>query len=251
MKNIFIITLVLSLTVACSLNQQSSELQAEEEYYYFTLNENSKGPWITVEFKKGEAFYYPMMAVWLEELDGKYIQTLYVPNSVATSVFRYGEVVDGEWQSGIRRWPQTLPYWAHKRNIKASDGLYMPDPESPIPDAYSGATPTTSFVMTARADDTVDKPVKVMLEVNQNWDWNEYWTNDKFPGDEYYMRSCQPALVYEGIIDPAMPGREVLMKPVGHSHPSGSTGELFEDLGTITTALNIADSIIVYLGKSR
>lgn len=36
-----------------------------------------------------------------------------------------------------------------------------------------------------------------------------------------------------------------LMKPVGHSHYSGKTGELFTDLGTLTTALEIADSIIV------
>lgn len=223
----------------------------EEDFYYFTQNEASIGPWITVEFQRGESFYYPLVAIWLEDLDGGYIQTLYVPTSVATSVFRYGEVVDGKWQAGIRRWPQTLPYWAHKRNIEASDGLYMPDPESPIPDAYSGATPTTGFVMSARTDEIVKKPLRVMLEVNQNWDWNEYWTNDKYPDDEYYKRSCQPALVYEAVIDPAMPGREVEMKPVGHSHPSGSTGELFEDLSTITTALNIADSIVVYFGKSK
>lgn len=37
----------------------------------------------------------------------------------------------------------------------------------------------------------------------------------------------------------------------GHSHPSGFTGELFNDLSTITTALNIADSIIVYMGKRK
>jgi len=32
---------------------------------------------------------------------------------------------------------------------------------------------------------------------------------------------------------------------VGHSHYSGKTGELFPDLSTLTTALQIADSIIV------
>ncbi|MCK7540183.1 MAG: hypothetical protein MZV63_59435 [Marinilabiliales bacterium] len=46
-----------------------------------------------------------------------------------------------------KRAPQTLPYWSHKRGIRASDGLYMPDPENPVADAYSGATPTTSFVL--------------------------------------------------------------------------------------------------------
>jgi hypothetical protein len=35
------------------------------------------------------------------------------------------------------------------------------------------------------------------------------------------------------------------MVPVGHSHYSGKTGEIFPDLSTLTTALRIADSIIV------
>jgi len=251
MKNLLTIVLILIVSYSCSIKQQQSDAQDEEDIYYFTMNEQAQGPWITVEFQRGESFYYPLMAVWLEDLEGEYIQDLYVPESVATSVFRFGKVIDGRWEAGIKRWPQTLPYWAHKRNIEASDGLYMPDPESPVPDAYTGATPTTGFVLSARADEPIDRPVKVMLEVNQNWDWNEYWTNEKFPGDEYYKRSCQPALVYEGIINPAMAGMDVLMQPAGHSHPSGSTGELFEDLSTITTALSIADSIIVYMGKVK
>ena len=35
------------------------------------------------------------------------------------------------------------------------------------------------------------------------------------------------------------------MVPVGHSHYSDKTGELFTDLSTLTTALHIAYSIIV------
>lgn len=248
MKQLLMLFLI-ALMSGCLVNKQETGEEAGEEVYYFTKNENSIGPWITVEFKAGDSFYYPLMSIWLEDLDADYIQTLFVPESVATSRYRYGEVENGQWMEGVRRWPQTLPYWAHKRNIKASDGLYMPDPELPVPDAYSGATPTTGFVMSARADSIIDRPLKVMLEINQNWDWNEYWTNDKFPGDEYYLRSCQPAVIYEGLIDPAMPASRVLMKAVGHSHPSGATGEMFPDLGTLTTALDIADSIYVYMGK--
>ena len=35
------------------------------------------------------------------------------------------------------------------------------------------------------------------------------------------------------------------MKPIGHGHPTGETGELFTDLSTLTTALQIADSVVV------
>jgi hypothetical protein len=57
--------------------------------------------------------------------------------------------------------------------------------------------------------------------------------------------SCQPALVYEAKIDSDSSKDSYHMKPVGHSHYSGKTGELFTDLSTITTALHIADSIVV------
>jgi hypothetical protein len=38
---------------------------------------------------------------------------------------------------------------------------------------------------------------------------------------------------------------EYIMQPIGHSHPSGKDGEMVRDLSTLTTALQIADSIVV------
>lgn len=245
----FFIPVLALLLTGCSLKQSESGSLADEEVFYFSVNQEGEGPWITMEFQRGDSFYYPLMAVWLEDLEGNYIQSLYVAESVATSVFRFGYVKDNKWERGVRRYPQTLPYWAHKRGIKASDGLYMPDPDKPIPDAYTGATPITGFVMSARTDKQVQSSLKIMLEVNQNWDWNEYWTNNLFPDDKYYKLSCQPAVVYEAVLDPAFTGGEVLMKPIGHSHHSGATGELFPDLSTLTSALTIADSIIVRFGR--
>jgi hypothetical protein len=84
-----------------------------------------------------------------------------------------------------------------------------------------------------------------MFEINQNWDWNEYWTNDKFPGDNNYLNSAQPAVVYESMVDQKELHDRYVMRPIGHSHPSGETGELFTDLSTLTTALQIADSIVI------
>jgi len=243
------ILLLAILSSACTIRNTGEAGSPDEEIFVFTLNEQGQGPWISVDLEKGESFYYPLMAIWLEDLDGNYLQTLFVPKSVATSVFRFGSINDNKWEAGVRRHPQTLPYWAHKRNVKASDGLYMPDPQNPVPDAYSGETPVTGFYMSVRTDDPLAQPVKLMLEINQNWDWNEYWTNDLYPDDEYYKLSCQPALVYEAVLDPAFSGREVDMKAIGHSHHSGATGELFEDLSTLTTALNIAERITVKLGK--
>ena len=85
----------------------------------------------------------------------------------------------------------------------------------------------------------------VLFEINQTWDWNEYWTNNKYPDDEEYKTSCQPALVYSVDIDLDSPQETYEMKAIGRSHHSGASGELFSDLETLTTALHIAEQIVV------
>jgi hypothetical protein len=244
MNRILILTIILA-SVACFSSTTKKKESVPEQKTVINSNVNGKGPEITIELTRGESFNYPLMAAWIEDSEGKYIQTLFVPTSIATGVFKYGKQEKNKWVPAPKRAPQTLPYWAHKRGIKASDGLFMPEPENPVADAYSGATPIKGFIINAKADDQLPEEFRVLFEINQNWDWNEYWTNSKFPDDANYKMSCQPALVYEAQIDLKNRMQSYKMKPVGHSHYSGKTGELFTDLSTITTALHIADSIIV------
>jgi hypothetical protein len=249
MKQILLFTISL-LLVSCSLRPAiKNESAQSEESTSIILNQVGKGQLITVSFYGGKSLYYPLMAVWLEDSVGNYVQTLFVPHSIATGTFKYGKQVDGKWVEAPKRAPQTLPYWAHKRGVIAPDGLYMPDPQNPVADAYSGATPVTSFVLTTRADKTLKGTIKIMFELNQNWDWNSYWTNNKYPGNENYKMSCQPALVYEAEIEPALYDQVHLLKPIGYSDPLGETGALFSDLSTLTTALHIADSITVKISE--
>jgi len=244
MYKLLIISLIF-LTGACSAGSMKKKNQAPEEKTIFSTNISGNGEEISIDLTRGESFYYPLFAVWLEETDGKYIQTLYVARSVATGIFAYGRQDKNKWTEAPKRAPQTLPYWAHKRGIKASDGLFVPDQSTAVPDAYTGATPVKGFIMTSRADKPLPPKFKLMLEINQNWDWNEYWTNDRYPGDENYSMSCQPSLIYEADIELNSNIKTYPMKPVGHGHYSGKTGELFPDLSSLTTALQIADSIIV------
>lgn len=240
-----IILLLIFIMTGCSSGTLKNKNASPDSKTVLNTNQSGSGPEIIVELFKGESFYYPLMAVWLEDQSGKYIQSLYVAPAVATGVFKYGKQENGKWIQSSKRAPQTLPYWAHKRGAVASDGLYMPEKGSEVPDAYSGPTPVQSFVLNTRADKELPSVYKVLLEINQNWDWNDYWTNDKFPDDENYKMSCQPALVYEAVIISESGNKVFSLKPIGHSHYSGKSGELFPDLSTLTTALNIADSIIV------
>lgn len=241
----YLIIALTALLAACSARPSASRLAQRQTFTDIVTNGSGSGPEIELKFYGGPSLYYPLMAAWLEDENGGYIQTLFVPRAIATGIFRYGSDASGKWQEAAKRAPQTLPYWSHKRGVRASDGLYMPDPENPVADAYSGATPTTSFVLSARADKPLPSKFRVLFEVNQNWDWNEYWTNDKYPGDKNYLNNAQPSVIYESRVDQDNPSAGYLMKAIGHGHPTGATGELFSDLSTLTTALQIADSVVV------
>ncbi len=219
--------------------------EPEDESLFFETNSSGQGIALEIEFRKGRAHYFPLMAIWIEDTTGNFIQTLYVAESIATGVFGHGDASSGKWMPGEIRRPAALPYWGHRRGIRADDGLYLPDPQNPVADSYTGATPVGSFVLASRTNRMLDESFNVYFEINQSWDWNNFWTNNKYPEDMEYFSSAQPALVYKVLVDPSLAGENFVMQPVGRSHHSGATGDLFDDLHTMTTALEIARSIVV------
>ena len=204
---------------------------------------------LEIAFVKGKSFNHPSFAIWVEDLEGNYIETLFVTQYVATGKFGHGESEPGKWknESDYVRRPASLPYWAHKRNIQAPDGLYIPSPETAVPDALTGATPQTGFILSTGTKVKSGEKFSVLMEINQAWDSNNFWTNNKYPDDKDYFTSLQPALVYSVTIEAGSEQKEFVMNPIGHSHPSGKNGELFKDLSTITTAKEIAANIVVQL----
>lgn len=212
-------------------------------------NEEGKGMPMTIELMKGKAHNHPLLAIWIEDLEGNYVQTLYVAQSAATSVFNYGDPSGGSWTNGVVRRPAALPYWSHKRGIQAEDGLYMPSPQTAVPDAYSGPTPKNNCILDTRLDEPGLSEFYVLLEINQPWDWNEYWTNDKYPDDTEYKTSSQPAVVYRVLVNTEDDKKNYPMRAIGHSHYSGKDGSLTEDLSTLSTALEIVDKLTVVVSQ--
>lgn len=195
----------------------------------------------------GKYHNHPSFAVWVEDLEGNYIETLYVTKYYASGIFARGEAAQGKWKNepGNVRRPATLPYWSHKRNIKAPDGLYAPSTETAVPDALTGATPKAGFNLKTGSKVTGEKMFRILFEVNQAWDSNDFWTNDKYPDNFDYKTSLQPALVYAVTFSAGNAGKTLYLNPIGHSHPWGENGELFTDLTTITTAREIFGKIAV------
>ncbi len=196
-------------------------------------------------FTKGRSHNNPLMAIWIEDMDGNYVQTVFVAESIGKGVFRHGDPSEGRWMPGPVRRPAALPYWGHQRGVKAKDGYYIPTQDTPMPDGVTGPTPKADFIVSAQVPGREMRHFKVLFEINQSWDWNEYWTNDRFSGDMHYMSSSQPALVYEAIVDLDSEQTEYELKAIGHSHWAGQNGSLYKNLSTITTALDITESLIL------
>lgn len=241
MKKILLIIPITMLVVSC----RNTRVTVEESPAQISSNPNGKGAKIELEMTRGEGHNHPLMAIWIESEEGQYIQTLYVAESIGKGVFQHGDASRGFWKPGEIQRPAALPYWSHKRGILTESGNFLPTPTNPVPDAYTGPTPGQSFILNTRLDEAGLQKFNVLFEINQTWDWNEYWTNNKFPDDEEYKTSCQPAVVYSLSIDLDNPRGDHQMKIIGRSHHSGATGELFSDLETLTTALHIAEEIKV------
>ncbi|HER08270.1 MAG TPA: hypothetical protein ENO20_05100, partial [Bacteroides sp.] len=143
MKIYYLVLTLAFLVAACS----SSRVPSDESPDSIISNPEGTGPALEIEMIRGEAHNHPLMAIWVEDEDGSYIQTLYVSESIGKGVFQHGDTSRGFWMPGEIRRPAALPYWAHKRGIRAADGLYIPSPANPVPDAYTGPTPGKSFVL--------------------------------------------------------------------------------------------------------
>ncbi|MFT3752014.1 MAG: hypothetical protein QM800_03785 [Paludibacter sp.] len=239
MRTKLLIAILLLATVAVSAKKKK-EVFTEASY-----GTNYSGTSLTIRFEKGKEHNHPLFAIWLADENGKFIQTLYVSESIGKGVFKHANRNTGHWLAGEIQRPAALPYWAHQRGVKNEFGTYLPTPRQPEVDAYTGATPQTSFILHTKTQKRLEGKYKIMLELNQTWDWNEFWTNDMYPAEKEYRTSCQPALVYEADIDINNLSEEIIMKPIGHSHYSGADGSLNTDLSTITTALKIAKKITV------
>jgi len=240
-----VVMVLLVLGYQCSSGRKAPK---EDHYQTISTNVDGKGIDILLTFTRGKAHNHPLMAIWIEDTTGKYIETLYVAESIGKGIFRHGDKSDGKWQPGPQRRPAALPYWGHKRGVQAPDGYYIPTPEEPMPDAVTSATPAGSFILESRTDQAQPSSFDLLLEINQSWDWNEYWTNSLYPDDDQYKTSSQPSVVYYVRLDLESGKEEYRLEPIGHGHYSGKDGLLYKDLSTLTTALEIVQSITVKVG---
>ena len=208
---------------------------------YVSLNEK-QGKDIRIKVIKGEEINHPTYAIWLEDMDGNFIRTLFVTKSFASGIFGHQMVGDTVWlkTSGPSYQPAALPYWTYKKGMINNKSL-IPTPDNPYVDGFSGATPLGDLILNTNGEETNN--YRVLLEVNQPWDWNKFWTNNKYPDNEAYKHSAQPSLIYGVTINGNH--KTYHMNPIGHGDPKGESGKLFTDISQMDTALEIFDRIVI------
>ncbi|MDD3196379.1 MAG: hypothetical protein PHU68_11385 [Paludibacter sp.] len=238
-KNIIVLTLLLIGTTLVFAQRK------KDIYTVANYGEGYEGTTLQFHFEKGKRHNHPLIAIWLADEKGNYIQTLYVAESIGKGNFRRVDHSTGKWQAGEIQRPAALPFWGHQRGIKNEFGNYLPTPEAPVVDAYTGATPPGSFDYQLTTEKKLEGRYQLFVEINQSWDWNEFWFNAKFPEDKDYKTSCQPAVIYQAWIDTRSSNRQAELKAIGRSHHSGKDGKLYTDLETLSTALNITKKMTV------
>ncbi|MBN2893477.1 MAG: hypothetical protein JXL97_16505 [Bacteroidales bacterium] len=234
-----LITIFAILLIISGCKTTETQITEYRDSIYVSSNINEKEAAISI--LKGEKFNHPTFVIWQEDMEGNFVQTIFITKSYASGVFGHGMVGDSMWMDkpGESIQPAALPYWTHKKGLINGKNL-VPTPQNPYVDAYTGATPTNDFVFETILE---EGQYKILLEVNQTWDWNKFWTNNKFPESDAYKHSAQPSIIYAVTIN--SDDKEYFLNPIGHGDPKGESGKLFTDLSTLTTAKEIFKSIKV------
>ncbi len=227
---------------SCMVKTVSTNNSLEEKYVFG--QQSDSGNQLEITFTKGKDHNHPSLSIWIETTDGQLVKTLFVTRSIATGYFQHGDAGDGKWLTipGEAQRPAALPYWLHKREKYTADQPLLPNPQHPVPDAITSATPKGSFNLSGLTK--LPNRFVLWVEVNQAWDWNSFYTNNLHPGDKDYHTSAQPSLIYAVTVDANHPMEQYSLNPVGHGHHAGADGNLYTDLSGFTTAKHIFETIV-------
>ena len=231
----------------CALLGCLSFFQAAEAAEITTLAEVAGKP-VSVQVTIGEQWAHsfrmflkkitttPQIAIWAEDMDGKYLETLYVTQKFATQDWG---IMSGAADATHR--VESLPYWMFKRGAA---GVPSPTKKAPLPDAVTSASPKEDFTLKTNVPGETAE-VFVLMELNLSFDENDAYPEKAKEQDANYNGvSGQPAVVYRAKVNLAAPGRYD-MTLIGHSSASGKDGQLDEDVSSLTTALQIVKQAVV------
>ncbi|ROR23908.1 hypothetical protein EDD66_11239 [Mobilisporobacter senegalensis] len=209
------------------------------------LKDNMTGKSVSISIYKGKNYLHdfkvnsfitiktpPQMAVWVEDLQGNYIETLYATSKIVHQ--NWSKASSDHVGKGQIQRKEALPYWTHKRsNVQI------------VPDTITSATPKGNATIHTKLDTEKNQYI-ILAEINMSTDFNDYYPREAKIGDVSYSGgeygSGQPGIVYSATIDSTDQKTYELVQ-IGHSSPDGSDGKLNQDFTKLTTAKDIIDKI--------
>jgi hypothetical protein len=248
---------------------------------------NAVGDNLVIDVRKGPYFRWPQYAIWLETMEGEFIQPLFVTQKLAHAGFNNKVALrdkkqvfttdisvydDQTWDKTFstdaspetatqRARPESLPVFLHqlasqtKRKFFSSSDKSVrgSSPTTHSIDGFAGATILDNFLLSARSLKSMPDKYRVRLEINQSFDFNTFYSSDRFPDDPIYSGdgyNGQPSVIFEAIVDRQSSQHYYPMSLIGHGHHSGRNGVMHTDMEKITTAKELIDRVIVELRKN-
>ena len=146
---------------------------------------------ISVAVNPGEAYSKraPQIAVWVENSDGTYIDTLFVTKKASGNKW-IGSPKDGR--------PESLPDWYRAKGQNPAEKISKDEV-----DATTSATPKKGFVISKDLELEKGKTYVFKCQANQSFDYNDYYTKKNSGVDG------QPAVLYTGEIIPDGTEKEI------------------------------------------
>ncbi|HEY7885414.1 MAG TPA: hypothetical protein VIC08_10745 [Cellvibrionaceae bacterium] len=184
--------------------------------------------------------------VWLKEGIGKLTSNPFDKKDMEFERI-FGENYDAD-ASNNRSRPESLPVFLHKLQQGNEQTALLSKRQQQVIDGYTGATLLDNFLLSSPLKETDPGRYNLFLEINQSFDFNEYYSSDRFPDDAVYSGdgfSAQPSVIYQAQIDFNSSEQLYPMTLAGHGHHSGKNGSIDPDTSQLTTALAIVDRVFV------
>ncbi len=201
---------------------------------------------LMVDIKVGASHINPSFVLWIEDAEGTFLRTVFVTENVGKGDYPMARKVSGRWQNGPIYIEGALPVWAHRRGVRNKNGGFAPMPETPVPDAYTGATPMENSRLYLKIDKKKLSKFRLYFEVNQSHDFNDHFIECD-EDEESFMSVGQPSVVYGKLIDLSNKQNKYKLLPLGYSDPEGKTGKLYRGFDKFDSALWLIEEIVVSL----
>ena len=167
---------------------------------------------ISVAVNPGEAYSKraPQIAVWVENSDGTYVDTLFVTKKASGNKW-IGSPKDGR--------PESLPDWYRAKGQNPAEKISKDEV-----DATTSATPKKGIVISKDLELEKGKTYVFKCQANQSFDYNEYYTKKNSGVDG------QPAVLYAGEMIPDGTEKEIKLEFSGSREKLTTADKIIESI---------------------